>query len=534
MPKSSQSPCSSPKPGSQKPFRLRIHDELDRLRSLEGNAFLNLLGSSLPQSLADDASKPLLILGIGPEPEFLHEKTMQLAPSAPVFWVEYPGFEKQMPASWNSLLPSSWVRLHPDNPTEKEQLFQLATTLPSNRIWRYAPAAQLFSSFWGPLLGHFQANVLRGTSWQKNSRAVLLPGDAGDLLTWEVEEGLRALDLAPVRLAPNDSTALIKKLRHERPAFYLSVNARGLDSRGERFRLLQACEVPVALWFVDNPWHILSSIRLPWWREATLFVTDASFIRPLRQHGAACVHHLPLGAWKHPCHSPYTGSPLKPLVFVGRATFPGHERFFAGSHISQSLLDEGIRQLETTEPPHVHWWENYLKINRCWPENHIRQAGWAADTCSFLRRLAWLKTEAPRITVFGESTWSSLLPYGSDIRPPLDYYTELGCVYQQAFATLNVTSLLLPAGLTQRHFDVWTAGGFLLTDATPGLNLFPQELVEPVTLSGPKQIWSHLVRLEKDSLLRGHLITAWQEHLFNNHTYAIRMGTVFNTLKKAF
>lgn len=534
MSSSLQSSDSSLELIAQKPFRLRIQDELDRLRSVEGKAFLNVLGNSLPENLSGEASMPLLLLGIGPEPEFLIEKKTQLAPSAPVFWVEYSGFENQMPVNWYPLLPPNWVRLHPDNPDEKQYLFQLAATLPNDRIWRYAPAARLFSSFWGPILGRLQANALKGVAWQKTTQTVLLPGDDGDLLTWELEEGLKELGFTPKRLPPNDPTALTKSLRDECPTFYLSVNARGLDPYGEGFRLLQACNIPVALWFVDNPWHVLSSIRLPWWREATLFVTDASFIRPLYQHGATCVHHLPLGAWKQPCHSPYSGPPFQPLVFVGRATFPGHERFFAGSHISQSLLNEGIRQLETAEPPHVHWWENYLKITRCWPENHIRRAGWAADTCSFLRRLAWLKASFSHITVFGERTWFSLLPSGSDIRPPVDYYTELGSIYQQAFATLNVTSLLLPAGLTQRHFDVWAAGGFLLTDATPGLKLFPSELVEPITLFTPKQLQPRLIHLEKDPHLRSHLITAWQDHLFNNHTYTKRLETLSHKLIKTF
>ena len=40
--------------------------------------------------------------------------------------------------------------------------------------------------------------------------------------------------------------------------------------------------------------------------------------------------------------------------------------------------------------------------------------------------------------------------------------------------------------LTQRHFDVWAAGGFLLTDRTPGLDIFPRELVEPIVLRPPR------------------------------------------------
>ena len=77
------------------------------------------------------------------------------------------------------------------------------------------------------------------------------------------------------------------------------------------------------------------------------------------------------------------------------------------------------------------------------------------------------------LVVVGDKGWKHHLPPGppeTPLLPPVDYYTTLPGLYRAASYTFNVTSLLLPGGLTQRHFDVWRAGGFLLptvrTDST--------------------------------------------------------------------
>ena len=57
--------------------------------------------------------------------------------------------------------------------------------------------------------------------------------------------------------------------------------------------------IPVALWFVDNPWHVLSGVRLPWWQHAHIYVTDASFVDGLKAQGAERVCHLPLAVAPH-------------------------------------------------------------------------------------------------------------------------------------------------------------------------------------------------------------------------------------------
>ena len=573
MESADSSGCSS---SGARPVRLRVFDELGRARTLGSGPFV-----SCSDRICSDrpGSGPLVFLGLGPDPaEAERIAARRGAPGEQVYWLECPDFTRQMPAAWAGAIPPAWIRLTPD----QVKTPPFAT---SANLFRYAPGEGLLSSFWGPLLAFLEAarlfstteggggHAVRRADGDRRSRTVLLPGTDRDLLTAELEAAFRAEGFAPVRVAapsadrsrpehsaypaaasptssssesgePSKTSAssapslpLDDILRNERPALFLSVNLRGLDPEGRRFRLLRACGVPVAIWCVDNPWHLLSSLRLPWWKEAALFVTDASFVAPLRDHGASFVRHLPLGAWEPATPGRSAPASLKPVVFVGRSAFPDRDRFFAGSRLPSPLWDQALSRLDSPDPaalPHVHWWERALDVDRCWPGSAVRAAGLGAEQGAALRRALWLRAALPLgLTVFGDQGWKPLLPEGSDLRPPLDYYNGLFDVYAHARYSLNVTSLLLPAGLTQRHFDVWMAGGFLLSDATPGLEIFPDELARPIRATHPARLCVQVERLEKDPLLRPHLAEAWRACLRQQHSYGARVRSLLAALSVA-
>ena len=105
-------------------------------------------------------------------------------------------------------------------------------------------------------------------------------------------------------------------------------------------RVAHACRalgIRLAIWFVDMPWHVLSGLRLPWWRELPLFVTDESFLAPLRAAGARQAGFLPLAVARHMWREP-AAQPSLPPLFVGRASFPDHARFFAAARQDAACL----------------------------------------------------------------------------------------------------------------------------------------------------------------------------------------------------
>ena len=369
--------------------------------------------------------------------------------------------------------------------------------------------------------------------------AVILPGNDRQLLHLEMREALQGAGFAPVvetppRIAGPCGMAGVRQVlaTGKKPVLVFSTNLRGLDGEGRMFHLFRALGIPVAIWFVDNPWHVLSSVRLPWWREASLFVTDASFIPHLRAAGAKRVHHLPLAVPAH-MWRPVADLSESPPLFVGRSAFPDRERFFAAVDVPEDLLVRARALLDRADGPaqgpQFHWWRCQLDAPP-WPGAKVRAAGLGAEICSRMNRARWVGAGLDcGLQVVGDEGWKSLLP-DCAVLPPVDYYTELPELYHRSRATLNVTSLLLPHSLSQRHFDVWAAGGFLLTDMTPGLELFPSHLLKPVMLRRPEDLPSRLENLAAHPARARRLRLAWREHLRERHTYAHRVEQIVRTL----
>ena len=99
----------------------------------------------------------------------------------------------------------------------------------------------------------------------------------------------------------------------------------GLDPFGRRFHLLNRAGVKVAVWCVDNPFHLLTAIRSDFWRQTILMVTDDWFCAPLRACGAKTVFHLPLAVWPQCFHPKRKGADYNlagRMVFVGSFPVP--------------------------------------------------------------------------------------------------------------------------------------------------------------------------------------------------------------------
>ena len=507
------------------PQRLAILDELGRKRTL-------LSGSESHQCLNSTAQHagPVLLLGLGPDPAALKAlcgKAQQVA------YVECPDFAAAMPETWQQNIPPEWTRLSP-----QEALVFVAGANPPCALWLYRQAPQLFSTFWGSLLAGLQASVLPLASPMPPATAtphLVLAGGEGELIHHELLAACTAMGIQALRL---DNAELVAHLREARPALVVSINLSGLDARGDTFYRLQALGIPLAIWFVDNPWHILSQLKAPWWRSALLCVSDASFIPSLQKHGATQLLHLPLGAWQPANTTPVAGKPLQPIVFVGRSAFPHKEQFFAASRTDQTRLDAALAMLQQGLRPDYHWWTRSLapqgEVPRLWPGMASRAAGLGAEASSLMQRSLWLREALPfGLTVFGDPGWHTHLAHGAttpDIRGPLDYYAGLFDIYRKARYSLNITSLLLPQGLSQRHFDVWMAGGFLLTDSHPGLDIFDSELTAAIRIPKAQAFGAWFERFEKDKTLYKHLKTAWRAHLLARHLYEHRLATLLATL----
>ena len=500
---------------SIRPQRERINSELGRPATLaEGPGQFTRTGSG----------KVHLFLGLGPRPGKLSEYFPGVRKA---LYLESPEFEAQMGAAWKKAIPEGFTRLDPGELTAEH--IRQAT------IYRHLQGPRLFPSFWGPVWARCALTHLNKAPWPEKP-VVWLPGSDSGLLSRELALAFGGRDWTVRWIPPHtQEESLPWQLAKQRPRLFFSVNFRGIDSYGHVFYYLREAGARVAVWFVDNPFHVLTGAKSHFWKEMDLFVTDKSFVDPLRKLGAVSVHHLPLATSSALFGTPRGELPETAqgiedrLVFVGRSAFPGKREFFAGVGLDEKAWSRARDMLSRGERPDFFWWAGQLGLDTLWPGNEVRAAGLGAEESGRYWRTRCLRAAGKGLTVFGDAAWREELP-GADLRGPVDYYGALPLIYARAGACLNLTSPLLPAGLTQRHFDVWCAGGVLLTDNTPGLDLFPRELTGPVTFALPEEIPGLFAKLSPGRLARERLVAAWREHILAEHTYSRRVGVVLDRL----
>lgn len=502
-----------------------------KLQDFSGAIFtLNNHSSAWKELSQDFDAENIILLGIASgQLEELPFVKNAIKQNRKIYWLEAPEALEQLKSKDLPLPPDNrnWIRIQEDG---------LEEAALKARIFLYEPGVRIAPDFWGPIIGRL--SIRETDVWAStisDSSLAWLPGNQTQLLHKEIIEALEKNGLTTIITALPDSPdypGLEKIWNNKIPAFVLSVNFRGLDPEGKIFEICKALNIPLAIWLVDNPWHLLSGVRYPWWKRANIFVSDASFVEDLRINGARHVTHCPLAAATHMWREPAKEFNKVPL-FVGRSTFPRQKEFFGNIKIDSEIdANISLKLKAHNRYPDYHWWREKFQ-EKPWPGKGGRKAGFYADYYSARNRARWLKKAMERrVRIIGDEGWKKIIE-GCVVEAPVDYYTDLAGLYQKSAAVLNVTSLLLPGSLNQRHFDVWAAGSLLLTDVTDGLDIFPPELASPIKLDNPEDFpakFDFWVRREK---LRLELIHAWRDNLMASHTYAHRIGLIRKTVAEA-
>lgn len=493
------------------PRRARMRDFAGRWLTLSDNA-------ASWRRLTPEKSGDLLILGAAGNLENLPFAARAIERRREIYWLEAPNVPENPGNAPQTPEKSTWRKI------DAQTALRVA---PDCEIFFHNQGLRLAPDFWGPLLAKLEIELLPAKSSVCAKPLAWLPGNASQLLHKELFQSLAAAGYEIVDNLPASARlpALRTVWKNSVPSLVLSINFRGLDSEGHIFEICDALGVPVAIWLVDNPWHVLSGIKYPWWKKASLFVTDPGFIQPLKDYGAQKVYFCPLAAAQHMWKKelpPYSAPPL----FAGRSSFPDKNKFFSGLKIDPDLEKAASNLLEKGGAlPDYHWWNERLRPV-LWPGTAGRMTGFAADRFSALNRAAWVKAAlAHGLRIMGDDGWRVFLP-NADILRPADYYGAMADYYGQAECVLNVTSLLLPGSLNQRHFDVWAAGGMLLTDKTKGLDIFPSDLVAEISLATPGEFGERLGMFRNNATRVLELKQAWREHIFARHQYSHRLALI--------
>lgn len=485
-----------------RPMRVKILSELGIPTTLpEGGQYLQTWGHG-PDTL---------ILCPGPNPALC---LPLIKNHGRVFFLHLPDFAQQMPSAWHQAIPPNWQLI------DQDSIFDLP---PQTRKIIYTPIKRLFPSCLAPILAQWEISPQKSATQE-----LWLPSPAHGLIVQELASAAQKHDLTP-RILPATIKAenLAAMLNTKAPALFVSINFQGLDAYGENQALLEAAGVPIAVWCVDNPFHLLTAQKNILWKKLPVFVTDSWFIHPLKKLGA------------HPIHLPLATDPLifashgpcprgQDLLFVGRSHFPDRDSFFAAATVPKTIQEKATTL--SGRQAHFGWWQQELG-GELWPGNQVRSIGLGAEIQSQKWRAQCLSHLAHQgaLTIIGDANWANLVPEAT-LTAPVDYYHGLAQAYSQASLVLNLTSLLLPHGLTQRHFDVWACGSFLLTDHTQGLDIFPGKLAQSISFETPEEAWELARYYAQHPKQKEQIRQAWQKLILQEHSYSQRLQTILHHL----
>lgn len=473
---------------------------------------------SAPKQQITLAKKNILFLGLG---ACLEDVLPYCRKKEQIFYLEHEDFAGQCgfipPASFQKISENEFLKLCTDD------FFR------QTDILFYRQNLQLFPSFWNKILIALRRPSEHLPSARKD-RCIALSGNADDLLHKELVEAILDIGCLPVEVGGKNLQEILEIIDTKAISLFLSVNGQALDANGIVFEYLKQKHIPAALWFVDNPWNILSAFCQNWWMDCPVFLTDLSFKEELEQAGAKQVFGLPLAS--HNIPAPDIPVPEIPLFFVGNSSFANKNKYFSGSCLDRDFEQNLYRTVQNNlaqqkSLPDFHYiWQTLFPNENPWQNKNQRTASHAAAKADLYLRKLWLENLSPLVHIMGDNAWQDILSTEHTFYKPVNYYTQLPSYYKNSRFTLSLTSLLMPANLSQRHFDVWKHDGFLLSSPSKGMDIFPSNIVSVISVQNPQDCLNRLELLLTNPKLKTEIAQAMQNEITQKHTYKHRLQRI--------
>jgi len=333
--------------------------------------------------------------------------------------------------------------------------------------------------------------------------------------------------------------ALDRGIQEFRPDLILSVNMMGFDGEGALPQNASAAGIPIAVWFVDDPYPILAHRRQ--WVNASMiaFSWERAYLPPLRNAGFGDVHYLPL-AGDVEMMSSAEEKPDLDLAFVGSSM---GRAFLQEKILSKFLWDPRLEPMVQKSLPRILAGNASIRQilleaaagNPLFPRDDMNLTwlcSYAIHSASCRKRrdlIQGLLTLG--IQTFGDPQgWRDLIGPGLKTNPDIDYRTSLGRIYSRIAVNLNITSCQMKTAVNQRVFDVPLAGGFVLSDNQPDLSELFAMGSEAVSYESLDDCREKIAFYLKNPDARERISSAARRRIQAEHLYLHRAKVILESL----
>jgi spore maturation protein CgeB len=138
------------------------------------------------------------------------------------------------------------------------------------------------------------------------------------------------------------------------------------------------------------------------------------------------------------------------------------------------------------------------------------------------------------LVIYGDRGWRDLMGEQIDLRPQVDYFSELPGVYRGASVNINCTSFQMKSAVNQRVFDVPACGGFVLSDHQGDMDSFFEVGKEAVCFSTIEEAVDLAGFYLENESERMRIAEAARRRVLSEHTYEKRMGTLVDEMRRRF
>lgn len=274
---------------------------------------------------------------------------------------------------------------------------------------------------------------------------------------------------------------IIHRVKESHPDYLFTINHIGLIPE-----LLKIIDIPIASWFIDDPFRYLKREDLS--KDCIIFVCDRFYIKRLKEFGFKRVHYLP-GATNPEIFKPIELNEEEKKRYGCNISFVGNSIYHAlltfkryRDWLNDDARDVVDKALELQMENHLLDIHDILNgAQRAYGSflsypglEHVENVRICIEFAAMsLYRKGIIEGVADLgLRLFGDEGWERLLDGKVKVEGEIDYRREVPLLYNASKINLNITKTQLKTTLNQRVFDVSACGGFLLTDYRRDLGEF--------------------------------------------------------------